>query len=129
MELSNNMNKILIIEDEPSLLAALVKKFSQVGFKVFQAKDGQEGLSVALSSKPDIILLDIDMPKMDGITMLKKLRAESWGKDVPVIVLTNINDINKAAETLIGGVHDYLIKTDWKLEDVVKIVKDRLASK
>jgi len=123
------MNKILIIEDEPSLLAALVKKFSQVGFKVFQAKDGQEGLSVALSSKPDIILLDIDMPKMDGITMLKKLRAESWGKDVPVIVLTNINDINKAAETLIGGVHDYLIKTDWKLEDVVKIVKDRLASK
>lgn len=85
--------KILVIEaveDNAPLRKALHDKFSLEGFSVIDAKDGEEGLTVAMSEHPDLILLDILMPKMDGLTMMKKLRqGDEWGKHVPIIVLTN----------------------------------------
>ena len=84
--------KILVVEDEISLRKALADKFRREGFAVLEAKDGEEGLAVALKEQPHIILLDIVLPKMDGMTMLKKLRQENaWGKSVPVILLTNLS--------------------------------------
>ena len=74
------MKKILIVEDEEIMLKALVEKFSSEGFEVVQAIDGEEGLKKALCEKPDIILLDILLPKMDGMAVLKKLREDTWGK-------------------------------------------------
>lgn len=122
------MAKILIIEDESTLLAALVDKFTQEGFTVLSAKDGQEGLNSARDKHPDIILLDIVMPIMDGITMLYEMRKDSWGKLVPVIILTNLSDAGKVAESISQGVYDYLVKSDWKLDDIVKKVKEKLAA-
>src|SRR6185295_10847997 len=82
--------KILIVEDELPMLNALSDTFKDEGFIVIQAHDGEEGLESAKETLPDIILVDILMPKMDGMTMLKKLREDENGKNIPVIVLTNV---------------------------------------
>jgi CheY-like chemotaxis protein len=124
----NKKNTILIVDDERTLLSALVDKFTREGFVVSGAKNGKEGLSRALADHPDIILLDLIMPVMDGTTMLANLRKDPWGKDAKVIVLTNLSELEKAASRL-QGVYDYLIKSDWELKDVVKKVKEGLEIK
>jgi len=121
--------KILVIEDDLPVLQAIVDKFTREGFKVIQAKDGEEGFMTAKMERPDLILLDIIMPKMDGLSMLKKLRAESlWGKNVPVILLTNLSpDDDKINERIAeDGPAYYLVKTNWSMSDVVAKVKERL---
>ena len=118
--------KILVVEDEQSLLSALVAKFSKENFKVIEARDGEQGLERALAEHPDLILLDIVMPKMDGVTMLKRLRRNEWGKKVPVIMLTNLSDDKKVEEAVKFGSHDYLVKSDWSINDVVKKVRSKL---
>jgi len=120
------VKKILIVEDEQAVGQALVDKMTKTGFKVFWAKNGKEGLSMALEEKPDLILLDIIMPVMDGIAMLKKLRQDNWGEKVPVIVLSNLTEAETTAETLESGVHDYLIKTDWTLEQLAQRVQEKI---
>ena len=120
------MTKILIIEDEPSLRGALVDKLSREGFCCLEAKNGLEGLDAALKEHPDLILLDIIMPVMDGMTMLEELRKNPWGKNVPVILLTNLSEVEKVAQSLHHGVYDYLVKSDWKLEDIAKKIKTKL---
>lgn len=122
-----NKKKILIVEDETSLRNALRDKLMLEGFIVLEAKNGEEGLDVALRDHPDLILLDIIMPKMDGLTMLKKLREDVWGKNTKVILLTNLNDNEKVSEALLQGSYDYLVKSDWKIEDVVTKVRARLS--
>lgn len=126
----NKVNKtILIIEDEEATLKVLVAKFKHEGFEVLEARDGEEGLAISLKEKPDLILLDIIMPKMDGITYLKELRKDSWGKSVPVVILTNLSDDKSIAEAMEGGVYDFLVKSSWETEDLVKRVKERLGIK
>ncbi len=120
------MKIVLIIEDERPLLMALSSKLSHAGFSILQATDGETGLSTAMDAHPDLILLDIVLPKMDGLTMLDMLRRDDWGKTVPVIVLTNLSDAAKFEESMRKNVFDYLIKTDWKIEDVVIKVKEKL---
>lgn len=121
------MKKILIVEDEIDLREALIDKLTDEGFDALGAKNGEEGLEYALKEHPALILLDIVMPKMDGMTMMKKLREDEWGKSVPIIMLTNLN-VN---DTIIRGIVEdepsyYLVKSDWKIEDVVKTVRERL---
>ncbi|MBZ9578556.1 response regulator [Patescibacteria group bacterium] len=117
---------ILVVEDDVSTLRALVDTFTSEGFHVLKAKNGEEGLKLALKEHPDLILLDIIMPKMDGMTMLKKLRKDEWGKNVRVVILTNLSAAEKTAEALESRVYDYFIKTNWTLEKLVKRVKERL---
>lgn len=122
--------KILIVEDEDSQRKALVDKFTREGFSVFEARDGEEGLHIALKEQPHIILLDIVMPKMDGMTMLKKLRQENeWGKKIPVILLTNLSaDDDKIIARLAEDEPAYyLVKANWTINDVVEKVNERLA--
>ncbi len=121
---------ILLVEDEASQRKALAEKFTREGFSVLEAKDGVEGLAVALKAQPDLILLDIVMPKMDGMTMLKKLRQKNaWGKTVPVILLTNLSadseDINKGIAE--NEPAYYLVKSDWSINDVVAKARERLS--
>lgn len=123
------MKKILIVEDEIALLYALSSQFDKKQFKVFQAVDGEEGLKSALDNHPDLILLDLLMPKMDGISMLKELRRDTWGKDVKVIILTNLSDAETVDEALKQGTYDYLVKTDWNLTEVIEKVKKTLGVK
>ena len=119
--------KILIIEDEAPLRNAVSDILTFEGFQIFQAKNGQEGLEVALREHPDLILLDLMMPVMDGLTMLEKLRGdEEWGKNAAVILLTNINDPEKVARATEAGSYEFLVKSDWNIEDVVKKIKARL---
>src|SRR3989344_8460028 len=98
-----NKKKLLIVEiveDEAALSNALCDKFEREHFEVLKAKNGEEGLSIALRERPDIILLDIMLPVMDGITMLHKLREDEWGKKAHVVVLTNVSDMSGIAATL-----------------------------
>lgn len=119
-------HKILIVEDEVSLTNVMYDKFVLEGYNVIKALDGKEGLQLALSELPEVILLDINMPVMDGISMLKELRKAPAGKNIEVIMLTNFSEYKLLAEAMELGAHDYLVKSDWKLEDVVKLVHDKL---
>jgi len=125
MEKSNK--KILVVEDESAVNYALSLKFNLIkGVELFFAKDGEQGLNMALEKKPDLILLDIIMPKMDGIEMLKKLRQDNWGKNVKVIILSNLSHTDREREARELGVEDYIIKAEWELEEVVKLVESKL---
>jgi two-component system alkaline phosphatase synthesis response regulator PhoP len=119
-------NKILITDDEPALLAILVDEFTQEGFEVMTAKNGEEGLNSSLKNRPDIILLDIIMPVMDGITMLHKLREDNWGKNVKVILLTNLSDSEKITKDISLLSDGYIVKSDWKIKDIVQEVYKKL---
>jgi len=118
--------KILIVEDDTTLAKALAYEFQQQDFEVASAMDGIEGLQLAESMLPDLILCDIAMPKMDGLTMLSKLREASWGKGIAVIMLTNFSDEQKVMEALSQQAFDYLVKSDWDLSQIVAKVKERL---
>ncbi|NTU69556.1 response regulator [bacterium] len=118
--------KLLIVEDDTAIASALSIKFTNEGFNVLVAKDGKEGLAIAISEKPAMILLDIVMPVMDGITMLNLLRATEWGKMANVILLTNLMEADKMSEAMENNANVYLIKSDWKIDDLVKEVKKRM---
>lgn len=120
---------ILIVEDEPSLLNALREKCSTEGFHVVTAQDGEVGLQAALREHPDLILLDIVMPKMDGITMAKKLRADTWGATAKIIMLTNLGTHEKLDDVIQQKVFDYLVKSDWTMEDLIAKIRERLNAK
>ncbi len=116
--------KILIIEDDPSILKAYTDHLKREGYEVDVAHDGEEGLNKVEEFGPDLILLDIIMPKMDGITMLKKLRKlDSAYSNVPVIFLTNLSDEKTVIDAIEAGSMSYLVKADHTLEDVVERVR------
>jgi len=88
--------------------------------------DGEEGLFSALNARPDLILLDILLPKIDGLTLLKTLRKDEWGKNVPVIILSNLSEPSNVAAAIDADVHEYLVKTDWKIADVIKRIRKKV---
>ena len=114
------------MEDDTILLSTLADKLTEDGFKVIEARDGEEGLAAARREHPDLILLDIIMPKMDGVTMLKKLRQDKTCLATPVILLTNLGYDHEVEEAMRHGVYDFLVKANWKLEDVTAKVRERL---
>lgn len=118
--------KILVVEDEIPMLKALRERLEMENLKVIEARDGERGLKLTISEKPDLILLDIVMPKMDGIAMLKKLNGMEEGKDIPVIILTNLSGYENVVEELNNDTYEYLIKSDWNIGDVVNRVKEKL---
>src|SRR4030042_3682550 len=122
-----NDKKILVIEDELPMLKALSDKFSREGFSVLEARNGEEGLNVALKTKPDLIILDLFMPVMDGKAMMEKLRQDEWGKKVPIIILTNLNPDDKTLnEIMASGPPYYFITSKRQLEDLTEKVKKEL---
>ena len=129
--MAENIKKtILIIEDELPQLKSLVDEFTDEGFRVLQAQNGEVGLALALREHPDIILLDMVMPVMDGMTMLKKLREKNaWGRSVPVILLTNLSpdDEQRMKDITTTEPAYYLVKSRWTLRDVVEKVRERLS--
>ncbi len=123
------MHSVLIIEDEAGLREAASAKLAQEGFTVFTAADGATGLSQALSNQPDVILLDIKMPNMNGFEMLKKLRAQGgWGAKVKVIFLTNLemsSDDESADIEALNPAH-YLVKGNTSLDELTSKVREVL---
>jgi len=117
---------VLIVEDEKMLAEMYATKFTMEGFEAETANDGAAGLAQAQSSKPDIILLDVIMPKMDGFAVLKELRADADLKKTPVILLTNLGqdeDVKKGKQL---GATDYFVKANHTPAEVVLKVKDVL---
>ena len=121
--------KVLVVEDEDILLTALKEELSTGGYDTEGASDGVEGLEKVKTFKPDLILLDLVMPKMDGMEMLQKLKADSATRDVAVIILTNLSDYEKISEALSLGAMDYLVKANYKLEDLLDKVNTVLQRK
>ena len=116
---------VLIIEDEKSLREAVVDILRIKGITPLAAKNGKEGVELALSKHPDLILLDLIMPEMDGMAALKNIRADAWGANVPIMILTNLSEINGygASEAATHGLTSYLIKSDWKIHDIANKIE------
>jgi DNA-binding response OmpR family regulator len=116
--------KILIVENDTVIAKILAHTLTAHGFSVSEARDGLEGIETITAQSPDLILLDIDMPKMDGMTMLKELRKA--GNNTPIIMLTNMNNPEYIADAAEYDVREYLIKADWEIDDIAAKVKAKL---
>ena len=120
---SRFMKKILFIEDESVLQKTFEKTLKGEGYEIISALDGEIGLNLAKKEKPDLILLDLILPKINGFEVLKKLKEDPETKEIPVIILTNLErmtDIDKALEL---GATTYLVKVDYSLEEVIEKIK------
>ena len=121
----SSSKSVLIVDDEESLATVLSRKFTDEGITAYTANNGRVGLEMALEKHPDIILLDIMMPEMDGFDVMRHLQEDEWGKTVPIILLTNSSSIDTVAKAVSSGMSEFLVKTDMRLDDVVRKVKSR----
>ncbi|OGG02807.1 hypothetical protein A2W14_07345 [Candidatus Gottesmanbacteria bacterium RBG_16_37_8] len=121
------MTKILIIEDDPLMLRMYQKIFKFEGFEVEIATNGEEGIEKTRSYKPTLILLDIMMPKMNGLQVLEKLKSEPDLKKIPVIMLTNLAGSQDAEKALGLGAVKYIVKSEFDPKQVTNMVKEILA--
>lgn len=120
--------KVLIIEDDKDFLWILRESFANQKFSVVYALDGEEGVAMAAKEHPDLIIMDILLPKLDGIGAAKKIKEQ--GVNSQIIFLTNFKDadhINHALEAV--GQTDYMVKSDIKIDAIVQRVKDKLGVK
>lgn len=130
MYLQNNdgqvqQKKILIIEDERALSEALTGKLRTAGFEVAQVYDGVEGLRLALLSHPDLIILDLGLPSLDGMSLLDELRKDTWGSQVHVIILTNHDATEESLKKVIEDHPSfYLLKVNISLDQVLEKVRE-----
>lgn len=121
--MANIKNKILLAEDDEMISSMYKTKFEQAGFEVLLADNGLDGLQLALSSKPDLILLDIIMPQLDGFAVLERLKMNNKTKNIPVFLLTNLGteeDVKKGEEL---GAKDYLVKANLTPAEILDKVK------
>src|SRR3989338_1917389 len=120
---------VLLVEDDAFLTNIYQTKFEMEGFKVSVADNGESGLADAKKKKPDVILLDILLPKMDGFMVLEKLKADEMLKDIPVILLTNLGQKDDVEKGLQLGAVDYLITAHFKPSETVEKVRKALKKK
>ena len=118
--------KIAVIEDDAPIREMYLMKFKAAGYVVKGSEDGEKGLVLAKQFKPDLILLDLRMPIMDGTEMLRRLRAEDWGKDILVIILTNVSADEAPMDLRLLRVEKYIVKAHYTPKQVLDIVNDTL---
>ena len=118
------MKKILFIEDESALQEAVGEFLRQKGYNVLKAMDGETGIRLAESESPDLVLLDLVLPKKEGFEVLKTLKDDDETKDIPVIVLTNLEGVKDLDKAMASGATTYLIKTQYSLEEVFNKIKE-----
>ena len=125
---SNKKKLLLIVEDEAIAVKVIAEGLVSENYEVTVAYDGQEGLEVARVKHPDLILLDLLMPRLDGMSMLKKLRDDDWGKKVPVIILTNLSGISEEKLADVSRLEPsyYLIKSNVTMGEIVDKIKEKL---
>ena len=122
----DNKKHILVVEDENTLAFALKKKLESAGYLVNVALDGKDALNKIEAEKPDLILLDLILPVMDGFAVLKELKKVPEYENLPIIVLTNLSSDEDIADVLNAGGTDYFIKTEHSLDDIILAVKNKL---
>lgn len=120
------MTKIAIIEDDPTINQMYRMKFEATGFDVQLASDGERGVALVEAFRPDLILLDLQMPKKDGHQTLTEIRSKDWGKSIPVIILTNMGEEESPKGLRELGIESYIVKADLTPSQVVERVKETL---
>jgi DNA-binding response OmpR family regulator len=120
------MTKILIVEDDKILSSMYRVKFTNSGFEVKIAENGEEGLKFMKSFNPDIVLMDLMMPIMDGFTALKKAKTDPKIANIPIVILTNLSQVEDAAETLKIGAAGHLVKSNFTPAELVEKTKEFL---
>jgi DNA-binding response OmpR family regulator len=119
--------KIAIVEDDIVISQMYRMKFESVGFEVQTAENGKLGVELCEKMRPDMILLDLRMPEMNGEEALKKIRATDWGKRIPVIILTNLGEEEAPDSLKTLGIHSYIVKAELTPSQVMERVKQALA--
>lgn len=114
--------RVLIIEDEIDIREALAEVIAEAGYEVRTAENGETGLATALEYFPDLIMLDINMPVMDGQEMLTRLRQDTWGRDAKVMMLTAMDDPRSIVTAHAGNIVDYVIKAQHSLDEIIEKV-------
>ena len=122
------MKKILFVEDEFELQKSVSDFLKKQGYEVVHALDGEIGLNLAKTEKPDLVLLDIILPKRDGFDVLNKIKEEEGTKNIPVIVLTNLENPEDVEKSLSLGATTYLVKSDHDLEDILEKIRQIIGS-
>lgn len=120
------MTKIAIIEDDQVINQMYRMKFEAAGFDVATASDGEAGVAMVEKFKPSIILLDLQMPHMNGTEALEAIRKSSWGAKIPVIILTNLGEEEAPKSLRTLGIHSYIVKAELTPSQVVARVKEAL---
>ncbi len=118
--------KILFIEDDNILQKAIGEMLQKEGFECISAFDGKEGLEKIKTEKPDLVLLDLILPRKDGFAVLEEMKKDEKTKEIPVIVLTNLEDFESLQKTMDKGVKAYLVKSEYSLEEVVQKIKETI---
>ncbi|HEX8389893.1 MAG TPA: response regulator [Candidatus Saccharimonadales bacterium] len=124
----HNTQLVLVVDDDPVLSGSMADALIDAGYDVETAADGQAGLTIALDKHPGLIFLDYDMPIMNGIDMLSRLRADEWGQRAQIIFATNSYDVAVINAVMAQGVKDYMLKSDTSLEQIVELARSRLVS-
>lgn len=120
------MEKIVFIEDERTLQKMLSETLKEAGYSVLTASDGETGLSLVKQESPDLVLLDLILPKMSGFAVLEELKKDEKAKDIPVMVLTNLETAEDVEKVIALGATTYLVKANYDLPDIVEKVKEVL---
>lgn len=120
---------ILLIEDEPILQKTLSAALQQEGYDVKNALDGELGLNLAKEIKPDLILLDLILPKMDGFEVLDALKGDDTLKQTPVIILTNLESPQDVEKALAKGATTYLVKANYELKNIIAKIRETIGAK
>jgi len=118
--------RVLIVDDEADIREAMADYLEQNGYRVSQAADGAVGLELALKEQPDVILLDLMMPVMDGHAMLDKLRQDPWGRNAKVVIMSAMDDVTNIGSAYQTGITEYIIKSNASLEELAKKVREIL---
>ncbi|MCH7828530.1 response regulator [Patescibacteria group bacterium] len=121
-----SLKTVLVVDDDEALRLVLSEALRAEGIKTLEAQNGVDGLTIALEKHPDFILLDILMPEMGGEEMLQKLRADEWGKNASVFVLTQLDSMDKISDMMTSKIDGYFVKSSLSVESMVKDVKKKL---
>lgn len=119
---------ILIVDDDSLVRRSLAHALTEIGFAVDEAGDGKAGLDKALATHPDVIVADVRMPQLDGLQMVEKIRADAWGKNVPVMILSTDDTTSSVNQALSAGVTVYLSKTSLSPDQIAEHIAQALTS-
>ncbi len=124
--MADEQKHVLIVDDDPSIVEALSETLLVAGYAVDTAGNGKDGLTKAVVDKPDLILLDIMMPEMNGWEVLEALKKEEDAKNIPVIVLTNLDGAENIVKALERDAHEYIVKGDTDVKDILAMVERKI---
>ena len=122
----SDAKKILVVDDDVDIRETLGEVLRIEGYSVLLAANGTDALELAKKERPDLILLDLMMPDMDGVAVLKELRKDNWGRHARVIFLTARDDVESVTSAMEAGGNDYMMKSNWKIENIIAKVRQNV---